>query len=157
MAIEKAKRVDPAGIVIAGILLAVAAVLYWDSTTLQISSTYGVGPRAMLIVVAIGLVLLAIGNLIMGLRGDLPERETADPTAIIRILGGQAALIAIIGFGGGFIAATALLFSTTSAAFGRRAFLTDLAIGLVLGVIIYLTFDRLLTLSLPAGPLERLL
>jgi putative tricarboxylic transport membrane protein len=52
---------------------------------------------------------------------------------------------------------TALLFAATSTAFGRRAFVTDLAIGAVLAVLIYLLFAKLLTLSLPAGPLERLL
>jgi putative tricarboxylic transport membrane protein len=50
-----------------------------------------------------------------------------------------------------------VLFVTTSAAFGRRAILADLAIALVMTTLIYLAFDRLLTLSLPAGPLERLL
>ena len=51
---------------------------------------------------------------------------------------------------------TAMLFATTSAAFGRRAFLTDLLIGAVIAVFIYLLFAKLLTLSLPAGPLEHL-
>jgi putative tricarboxylic transport membrane protein len=72
------------------------------------------------------------------------------------ILGGLAMLIAIIGLGGGFILATTALFVTTATAFGRRAILTDLAIGFVLTTLIYVAFSRLLTLSLPAGPLERL-
>ena len=108
-------------------------------------------------VLSSGLVLLAIGNLTMTFGGGLPARESADPKAIALILGGQAALIAIIGLGGGFITATAILFATTATAFGRRAFFTDLAIGIVLGVVIFLMFDKLLTLSLPAGPIERLL
>ena len=54
-------------------------------------------------VIAAGLALLAIGNLLHGLRGDLPARESAIRKAILLILGGLAALIAIIGFGGGFI------------------------------------------------------
>ena len=73
------------------------------------------------------------------------------------ILAGLALLIAIIGLGGGFILATSALFVTTSAALGRRAILADSAIALVMTTLIYLAFDRLLTLSLPAGPLERLL
>jgi putative tricarboxylic transport membrane protein len=44
----------------------------------------------------------------------------------------------------------------TAAAFGRRAFFIDLAIGFVLGLAVYLVFTKLLALSLPAGPLERL-
>jgi putative tricarboxylic transport membrane protein len=150
------RKIDPAGIAIAGGLLAIAAVLLWDMTTLQITSVYGVGPKAMPIVIAGGLILLAIGNLVLALRGELPVRESASTRAIALILAGQAGLIALIGLGGGFIAATAVLFATTSAAFGRRAIFTDLAIGLALGVAIFLMFDKLLTLSLPAGPLERL-
>jgi putative tricarboxylic transport membrane protein len=139
------------------VLLLLAVVILWDTSTLQLATTYGIGPKAMPYVVAVGLLLLAIGNLVMGLRGDLPPRAGSDPKAIARILGGLAILIAIIGFGGGFILATTVLFAMTAAAFGRRAFLVDLAIGFVLAFVIYLMFDKLLTLSLPAGPLERLL
>jgi putative tricarboxylic transport membrane protein len=150
------QRVDRAGIVIALALALLAAVLVWDASQLTSNTMYGMGPQAMPIVIAIGLGLLAIGNLFDALRGNLPARESADPKAVLLILGGLAALIAIIGFGGGFILATSALFVTTSAAFGRRAVLTDTAIALVLTTLIYLAFDKLLTLSLPAGPLERL-
>ncbi len=44
----------------------------------------------------------------------------------------------------------------TAAGFGRRAFGTDLAIGFALSVAIYLLFAKLLTLTLPTGPIERL-
>lgn len=150
-------RADAAGIAIAALLLAAAGVIAWDMTTLQITSVYGVGPKAMPIVVAAGLALLAAGNLIMALQGGLPAREEIDPKAIQRILGGLAALIAVIGFGGGFIIATALLFAMTASAFGRKAFHIDLAIGFVLALAAYLLFAKLLALSLPMGPLEQLL
>jgi hypothetical protein len=96
-------------------------VLVWDSRQLQTTTMYGMGPEVMPVVIAVGLGLLAIGNLIDALRGNLPPRESADPKAVWLILGGLALLIAIIGFGGGFILATSALFVTTSAAFGRRA------------------------------------
>jgi putative tricarboxylic transport membrane protein len=147
---------DRAGFAIAGLLMLLAGVILWDMSRLQITSVYGVGPKAMPIVVAGGLALLSIANLVIALRGELPDRESADPKAILLILGGLGALIALIGLGGGFIPATAILFATTSAAFGRKAFLADLGIGLGLGLVIFLLFDKLLTLSLPAGPLERL-
>jgi len=150
------RHVDRAGIVIAAALALLAMVLVWDASQIQSNTTYGMGPQAMPIVIAVGLGLLAIGNLYDALRGNLPARESADPRAVLLILGGLAALIAIIGFGGGFILATSALFVTTSAAFGRRAVLADTAIALVLTTLIYLAFDKLLTLSLPAGPLERL-
>ncbi len=151
------RRVDPAGLVIALMLAAVAAVLVWDANQLQSNTTYGMGPHVMPVVIAVGLGILAIGNLIDALRGNLPPRESADPRAVLLILAGLALLIAIIGLGGGFILATTALFVTTARAFGRRAVLADLAIALVMTTLIYLAFDRLLTLSLPAGPLERLM
>jgi putative tricarboxylic transport membrane protein len=108
-------------------------------------------------VVASGLALLALGNLVNALRGEAPAREDHDFGAVLRILAGLALLIAIIGLGGGFILAETCLFVATASAFGRRALAVDTAIALVLSTLIYLAFDRILTLSLPAGPLERLL
>ncbi|MCK1546687.1 tripartite tricarboxylate transporter TctB family protein [Bradyrhizobium sp. 147] len=151
------RHVDRAGLVIAALLAALAAVLVWDARGLPSTGMYGMGPEAMPVVVASGLTLLAIGNFIDALRGNLPARESADPVPVVLILVGLALLIAIIGFGGGFILSTSALFVTTSAAFGRRAILADSIIALVMSTLIYLAFDRLLTLSLPAGPLERLL
>jgi putative tricarboxylic transport membrane protein len=145
-----------AGLVIAFLLLVLAGIVWWDMTKLLILSPYDLGPKVMPVVVSIGLVLLAIGNAIGALRGDLPPRDSLDWKPIALILGGLAVLIILIGIGGGFMIGTAILFATTSTAFGRRAFLTDFLIGAVIAVFIYLLFGKLLTLSLPAGPLERL-
>jgi putative tricarboxylic transport membrane protein len=150
-------HIDVAGLVIALLLLVLAGLVWWDMTKLQILSPYDLGPKVMPIVVSVGLTLLAIGNAIGALRGDLPARDSLDWKPIILILGGLACLIILIAIGGGFMIGTALLFATTSAAFGRRAFLTDLLIGAVIAVFVYVLFAKLLTLSLPAGPLERLL
>ena len=154
---DTARRPDIAGLVIAAALLGIAGLIWWDMTSLQLSSVYGPGPKAMLIVVAVGLVLLAIGNAVAAWRGDFPVRESSDFRAILLILGGFAVLIALIHWGGGFIPATAILFATTAAAFGRRAFLVDLAIGLVTGLVAYVLFAKLLALTLPMGPIERLI
>jgi putative tricarboxylic transport membrane protein len=150
------RNIDRAGVAIAVLLFLLAAVIFWDMASLQLATTYGVGPKAMPLVVASFLALLAVGNLVMALRGEFPRREDYDPKSLLLILGGFVALIAIIALGGGFILATAILFAATAAAFGRRAFLTDLAIGFVLGVVVYLMFSKVLTLSLPMGPIERL-
>ena len=155
--VQPPRRVDRAGIVIAALLAVLAAVLVWDARSLSSTAMYGMGPEAMPVVIASGLALLAIGNFIDALRGNLPARESTDPVPVFLILVGLALLIAIIGFGGGFILATSALFVTTSAAFGRRAILVDSIIAVVMSTLIYLAFDRLLTLSLPTGPLERLL
>ena len=150
------RKPDTAGMVIAAVLLLIALVICWDASAMQGSTTYGMGPQAMPYVIAAGMALLAAGNFWLAWRGDFPERESLDPKAIFLILGGLAALIAIIGLGGGFIPATAILFAATATAFGRCAIHIDLAIGAVLAVAVFLLFDKLLTLSLPAGPIERL-
>jgi putative tricarboxylic transport membrane protein len=157
MIASRQRRIDVAGLIIALILLALAGLVWWDMTKLQILSPYDLGPKVMPVVVSGCLTLLAIGNGIGALRGDLPVRDSLDWKPIILILGGLACLIVLIGLGLGFMIGTALLFAATSTAFGRRAFVTDLVIGAVLAVFIYLLFAKLLTLSLPAGPLERLL
>ena len=156
MDVKSGRRPDTAGMAIAGVLLLIALVIFWDTSALQLATTYGVGPKAMPYVIAAGMAVLAAGNFWLAWRGDFPARESLDPKPIILILGGLAALIAIIGLGGGFIPATAVLFAATATAFGRRAIHIDLAIGLVLAVVVFLLFDKLLTLSLPAGPIERL-
>ena len=157
MAQPRGKPLDVAGLVIAGVLLLLAIVIWWDMTSLELSATYGVGPKAMPAIVSLGLAILAAANLVQALRGELPHRDAGDLRAILLILGGLVALMTLIGLGGGFIPGTAILFAATATAFGRRAFLTDLAIGFVLGVGIYLLFAKLLALSLPMGPLERLI
>lgn len=148
---------DPAGLVTAGLLLALAGVIWWDLTTLTLSSTYGLGPQASPAVVAAGLAALAVANAVVAVRSGPIERESVDAKALLLILGGLAALIGLVGVGGGFVPGVAILFAATAAAFGRRAVLVDLAIGLALAIGIYLLFAKLLTLSLPVGPIERLL
>jgi putative tricarboxylic transport membrane protein len=156
MSTSPQRRIDVAGLVIALLLLVLAGIVWWDMTKLQILSPYDLGPKVMPIVVSACLLLLAIGNGIGALRGDLPARDSLDWKPIILILGGLACLIILIAIGAGFMIGTAILFATTSAAFGRRALLVDLLIGAVIAVFIYVLFAKFLTLSLPAGPLERL-
>jgi len=157
MTTHQQRRVDVAGLAIALILLALAGLVWWDMSKLQILSPYDLGPKVMPVVVSIGLGILALGNAVAALRGDLPARDSLDWKPIILILGGLAILIALIAMGWGFMIGTAILFAATSTAFGRRAFLTDLLIGAGLALFVYLLLGKLLTLSLPAGPLENLL
>jgi len=151
------RRLDLAGLVIALLLLVLAAAVFWDMSRLELGAVYGIGPKAMPIVVGTGLAFLGVANGINAVRGGLPARETVDMTAILLILGGLVGLIVLIALGGGFILATAVLFACVSAAFGRRAFAIDFLIGLALAAAAYLLFAKLLALSLPTGPLERLI
>ena len=138
-------------------LLLLAAVIFWDASALQLGQTYGVGPKAMPYVVATGMALLAVGNLVLAWRGDFPERESLDPKPIILILGG-------LGRADRHHRARRRFHPGD-----RRPVCRDVGgirparhphrprHRLVLGVVVYLLFDKLLTLSLPAGPIERLL
>jgi putative tricarboxylic transport membrane protein len=151
------RRLDRAAVAIGVGLLALAAVAALDAHSLSLSSAYGLGPEAMPYVVAAGLAVLALGHFGVALRSALPEREAADLSAILWIAIALAALIVLIAVGGGFVPAMALLFAFTARAFGRKALLVDLAIGAALAVVVYLLFTKLLTLSLPEGPLEQFL
>lgn len=151
------RGIDRAGIVIALALTALAVVLVVDALRIQANVVYGLGPQAMPIIVAIGLVVLAVGNFINALSGGDAAPEDMDFRPVLLILAGLAMMIAIIGVGGGFVPAMTVLFAATSTAFGRRAIVADLVIGAVIALVIYLAFSKLLTLGLPEGPLERLL
>lgn len=153
---RRARPYGPALIVAAALFLAAGTIVV-DAMRIEISATYGFGPAAVPHVIAAGLAILGIAHVVMAFRGTWPEPERSDLPPILIILGGLVALIALIGLGGGFIPATAILFAATATAFGRRAILTDLCIGLALAVIVFLVFDKLLTLTLPYGPIERLL
>lgn len=154
----RARRpVDRAAAAVGLCLLLLAGLTAWDASRLTLTSVYGMGPQAMPYAVAGGLALLAAGHLAVALRAGLPAREDSDPRAVLWIALGLAGLIALVGLGGGFIAAMAVVFAATARAFGRTALAADLAIGFALGLAAYLMFTKLLTLSLPEGPLERLL
>ncbi len=151
------RTIDRPALVVGLLLLAAAAIVAFDASRQTITSNYGVGPTAMPYVVCTGLVVLGLAHLVVAFKEGLPKPEPADVRALLWIGGGLVGLIACIALGGGFIIATAILFACTARGFGRDALPADIAIGFVMGASIYLLFLKLLTLSLPAGPLERLL
>ena len=113
---QATRRPDPAGIVDRRRCCCCSpCVIFWDTS--DAAARHDLRRRARRrcpIVIATGLALLAVGNSVLALRGEFPERESFDPKAIVLILGGLAALIAIIGLGGGFIPATTILFAATA-------------------------------------------
>ncbi|ALA18386.1 MULTISPECIES: tripartite tricarboxylate transporter TctB family protein [Chelatococcus] len=151
------RKRDPVGFAIAAGLLALAGAVARDAMGMGAVSSYaGIGPSAASWAVAAGLAALAAGTIVAAVRGKIPVPEQSDNAAVLTILAGIAAMIATITAGGGFIPAMALLFGLTARGFGRRALATDLGIGVVLGLLVYLGFTKLLALSLPQGPIERL-
>ena len=149
-------RADKRALLMGLTLLVLSVVVWRDATAQTMSATYGIGPAAMPYLVAVALAALGLGHIVVAFRDGLPVPEYADGIAIGWIAFGLAALLLCIAFGGGFILATTILFAATARAFGRRALLVDAPIGFGLGVAIHLLFSKLLTLSLPAGPIEHL-
>ena len=151
-----ANGADKPALVVGILLLFVAAVIYYDASQQTITSNYGLGPTAMPYVACTGLTLLGLAHFIVAFRGGLPKPETADRAALFWIAAGMTGLVGSIALNGGFVLATTLVFACTARGFGRRAFLIDAVIGFVLGLVIFLTFAKVLTLILPAGPFEQL-
>ncbi len=144
-------------VVIGIVLLAVAAITVWDASNMRIRAQYGVGANAASYLVAGFLALLAIGHFIGAFRGSIERSEPTDWTAIGWIGVALAGLVGSTWLGGGFILGSTLLFAFTARAFGRKNLLIDLLIGAAIGLLVFLLFHNLLTLTLPEGPLERLL
>ena len=137
-------------------LLALAAVVAFDARRLPIAALYGVGPAAPAMIVAAGLAAIGIATLVAAWRSGPTSAPAVDAGPVFTILFGLAVLIAMVALGGGFVIAFAVLFAATARAFGSRAPHWDIAIGVTLSLAIYLAFTKLLALSLPQGPLERL-
>lgn len=137
-------------------LFLLAIVTFEDARGMQIRANYGIGADAASYLVAAFLAALAVGHLVASLFSPAHDPGPADWVGVSFIGLGLAGLIGAIGLGGGFVLGAALLFAFTARAFGRRAMLVDLAIGFALGLVIFLLFNKFLTLALPMGPLERL-
>lgn len=154
-----------AGIALA--LLALALLIWLDANRLPEQVTVGVGPAAAMRMVALFVAALggAHGLVAWGRRvrevdeGFTPRNiaPTTNPAGLAWILGGLAVLGASVHFGGGFVFGATALFVATARAFGQPVGARSVGIGLVLTTLVFVFFARVLSLSLPAGPLERLL
>lgn len=152
---DRARPHRPTLIIGTGLLL-LAIVTFTDARAMNIRATYGMGADAASYLVAGMLALLGGGHLLAAWLAAAPEPGRADWRGVLLIAAGLAGLVAAIALGGGFTLGTMLLFALTARAFGRRALAADLAIGAGLGLAVFLLFNKLLTLALPMGPLERL-
>jgi len=154
-------RIEVSELVIGLVLLALAVVIFFDARRLAPGSMYGVGPGVAPAMIAAGLVVLGLLTVLAawrprGAEGAEEGGGPIDTAAVVVIMAALAALIALMTLGGGFILACTVLFAGTAWAFGRRAPVADVVIGLVLALLVYAVFTRALTLNLPEGPLEKL-
>jgi len=151
------RRPDRAALVIAAGLAVLAAVIAWQTSRMPVTAQYArIGPTAFPYVVAAGLAALAVGTAVSAWRGGFPEREVERVSPILWIVGGLAAQMLTIRLVG-FSIATGLLFALTARGFGRGPLWLTIPIGVAFGLILFVIFARGLQLSLPQGPLERLI
>jgi putative tricarboxylic transport membrane protein len=154
---EEGRRPDRAAFIIAGLLAVTGLILLREGFAMPDRGGYsGVGPGGAPKLVGACLLAIAAAHVVSGLRGTLGARAPQNPVPAFWITGGLALQIALLPIAG-FSIAAAVLFAFTAAAFNERRWHISLPSGVVLGLIIYGVFDRLLSLNLPAGPIETLL
>lgn len=153
---ESPRRPDRAALAIAAGLAALSVLIFVDTARIGGAANYAqIGPKAFPYAIATGLLLLSVGTLVKALKGGFPARETDAPVPILWIVGGLAAQMLLLKLAG-FSIATGILFACVARGFGRGPLWLTLPVGIVLSLVIWLIFARVLQLSLPAGPLESL-
>ncbi len=151
------RRPDGAALVIAAILAGIAAVIIWQTSQMRVPPIQArVGPTVFPYVIAAGLVLLAIGTVVSALRNGFPVRDNDNYVPIAWIIGGLVAQLLLLSWAG-FAVATGVLFAFTAKAFGRGPLWKTIPIGIVFAFLVWFAFAKGLQLSLPSGPLERLI
>ncbi|MDP3264073.1 MAG: tripartite tricarboxylate transporter TctB family protein [Tabrizicola sp.] len=151
------RRPDGAAFIIAAVLAALGGLLIWQGRAIPDKGGYaGIGSGDLPVFIGAGLVLLAAGHVVKGLRHAAPPLPRQQPVPILLIVGGlllQLILLKPLGFS----IASGLLFACTAAAFGKTRVVLTLPVGIVFALIVYGVFDRLLQLNLPAGLPETLI
>lgn len=151
------RRPDGAALAIAVILAAIAAIIIYQTSQMRLPPIQArVGPTVFPYVIAGGLLLLSIGTAISALRGSFPARSDDNYGPILWIVGGLIAQILLLSTIG-FSLATGVLFAFTAKGFGRGPLWKTIPMGALLAFVVWLIFAKGLQLSLPAGPLERLI
>ena len=150
------RRPDGAALVIAAVLAAIAAVIIWQTSQMRVPPVQAkVGPTVFPYIIAGGLLLLSVGTVLDAVRRKFPARDDDNYVPILWIIGGLVAQLLLLTTVG-FSVATGILFAFTAKAFGRGPLWMTIPIGIVFAFVVWFIFAKGLQLSLPAGPLERL-
>ncbi|KQX35363.1 C4-dicarboxylate ABC transporter [Devosia sp. Root436] len=151
------RRPDGAAFVIALILAGIAVVIFWQTSIMRLPAHQArVGPQVFPYAIAGGLLLLAIGTAVSAWRGSFPARPRENYGPALWIVGGLLGQILLVS-SLGFSLASGVLVACTAKAFGRGPMWFTFLCGAVFAFIVWFIFARGLQLSLPAGPLERLI
>ena len=160
-------RAKPAELVLSLAVLALGIAVAVGAAQLSSAGGYArVGPNAAPAVIAGGLILLGLWLAYEALSGGWRNAISDDPAArgehafhagaFIWVSIGLFAQMLLI-HTAGFVIAQAALFGCVARGFGSTKIPRDLAIGLVLGLGVFLFFVKFLNVNLPAGWLRPIL
>ena len=151
------RRPDRAALVIAAVLLVLGVVVAWDASRLGGAAQYArIGPQTIPYVIAICLAVLGLWTIVEAWRGDFPEREHQEAMPVLWIVAGLLIQLLTIRFIG-FSIATGIQFALVPRGFGESRSWISVPRGIGLAVVVWVSFARGLSLSLPQGPLENAL
>lgn len=136
-------------------VVALGAGIAGVTATLPSEGGYaGIGPNFMPGIVAAGTILaglwLAFEAFTGGWRRRVEEARPFHGASFLWISAALFAHMALIG-SAGFVLAGTVLFAGVARGFGSRRWVRDVCIGLVLTLVIFVFFVKLLNVSLPAG------
>jgi putative tricarboxylic transport membrane protein len=158
------RRGAPAELALSVGVLALGVFVAWVAAGLPGNRSYAaIGPGFVPVAVGAGLILAGLWLLAEHFTGGWRAGEPDDPAergehafhrgAFAWISGGLFAQMALI-HTAGFVLAAAALFACVARGYGSRRPARDVAIGLALGLAVFLFFVRFLNVNLPAGWLQ---
>jgi putative tricarboxylic transport membrane protein len=144
-------------------VIAFAGLVLFQTSRIPVSPLYSkVGPTVFPYMVAAGLLLLGLVLVLQSVRGQWGETDAESDTgppdwqALGWLGAGLVLNVALIDFLG-FIIASTLMFVCTCRAFGSRKLVRDIIIAVVLALVAYIGFAKVLGISIGAGILEGIL
>jgi putative tricarboxylic transport membrane protein len=151
---------------LAAFVAAVGAFLLVQTAGLRVPATSNVvGPKFFPTLVGIALIVVGVLLAVEVLRGRVAEPEAGEdvdptrptdwPTLLLLLAALVVHLLLMLLIG--YVLAAAALFWGAAFALGSRRRLRDAAVGVLLGVVLYVAFTRGLGLRLPEGAIEAVL
>jgi putative tricarboxylic transport membrane protein len=152
------RRVAIGEAVIGAGVLALAAVMLWQTLAIPVSPIYAqVGPTVVPIITALALGMLGVLLLIAAWEGGWqPEEEkasTPDWVALAWVAAGLVLNALLIGKAG-FTVASVILFVCVARGFGSKAIVRDILIAAAFALVAYFGFAQTLGINIGSGIVE---
>lgn len=165
MSLPEGRKVSLGNLLVGFAVLVLGVYFTYGAFNIQVASSYArVGPRVFPYLVAAGFLVCGTLLVVQALRGKRVASEEGEDVdlSVSPDYGAVGMLVLVLTVYVfllerlGFAFSSAILFWGVAFAFGSRAYVRDVLVGLVLSFAAYLAFSKLLGLTLPAGVLEPL-